>query len=128
MQCGKISIVKSERNEMGLFTKESWSMLQVNISGKSAEIHAFVSYLKEQAFFQVNQNETKQEVVGIDEMETVSLDLTTNLLKPTIRKVFTVKMKTDEGKEFNIVLLDGVYFKVGESTIIKGKNYDIFHG
>lgn len=103
-------------------------MLQVNISGKSAEIHAFISYLKDQAFFQVNQKETNQEVVESNEIETMSLDLTTNLLKPTIRKVFTVKMKTDEGKEFDIVLLDGVYFKVGESTIIKGKNYDIFHG
>ncbi|MDQ0416098.1 uncharacterized protein Smg (DUF494 family) [Croceifilum oryzae] len=103
-------------------------MLQLNISGQSPEIQAFVSYLKEQALFDVQKEEMVHEAVDSTDTEIIKLDVATNLLKPTVRKMVIVKLTTVQGKEFDIALLDSMSFKSGDLTIVRGKNYDIFAG
>jgi hypothetical protein len=97
-------------------------MIQVTICGELPEVNAFVHYLKEQPFFKVE--------MGIDEVQgkqaQLELELTTTLLKPSLRKLHTVQMITKDYQKVVIELLDAEVKKEGEVVTITGLNYDIF--
>jgi hypothetical protein len=99
-------------------------MIQLQITGEVAEVQAFVHYLREQPMFQV---EEKEEENGYDhDYFSLTCEVKTNLLKPSLRTVHKVHLVTPDRKNMVIELLDAKVQKVGSSVTITGRSYDIF--
>lgn len=97
-------------------------MLTLRVSGKKDQLRAFMKHFSSQPYYKI----MLEEALDTEEM-TTKFEFISSLLKPTIRKSLTVTLKTQEGKDISIDLLDGQVIQVDENTTcVYGKNYDIF--
>lgn len=97
-------------------------MIQVNLCGEVAEVHAFVNYLEEQPIFKVEPKSAEDR----DQLVYQELTLTTSLLKPSLRKLHTVQLVSEDYQKIVIVLMDAEVKQEGKVVTITGLNYDIF--
>ncbi|WP_028777754.1 hypothetical protein [Shimazuella kribbensis] len=97
-------------------------MIQLQVTGQTAEVQAFVQYLGEQPYFEVVEQEEEKGY----EYFSLRCEVTTNLLKPSLRTLHKVHLVTPDRKNVVIELLDAKVQKVGSSVTITGRNYDIF--
>ncbi len=97
-------------------------MIQVTLCGELAEVDAFVHYLEEQPVFQLEKGTVEER----DKQVYQEISLSTSLLKPSLRKLHSVQMITEDYQKIVIELLDAEVKQEGEVITIKGLNYDIF--
>jgi hypothetical protein len=97
-------------------------LIHLQIAGEVAEVQAFVHYLRVQPLFQV---EEKEEERGYDKFS-LTCEVKTNLLKPSLRTLHKVHLVTPDRKNMVIELLDAKINKVGSCVTITGRSYDIF--
>lgn len=99
-------------------------MIQLQITGEVAEVQAFVHYLREQPMFQVEEKEEEKRYDH--DYFSLTCEVKTSLLKPSLRTVHKVHLVTPDRKNMVIELLDAKVQKVGSSVTVTGRSYDIF--
>ncbi|MBA4496396.1 hypothetical protein ACFO25_00610 [Paenactinomyces guangxiensis] len=98
-------------------------MLKVSVKGDPHEIYHFMNDLQSQPQYGVQLEAKRYLLPGFNEKEITAY---VNYV-PKERKPMTVTLKTLEGKEVQINLLDGVAVELDQGiTYISGKVFDIF--
>ncbi|MBA4494008.1 hypothetical protein ACFO25_11355 [Paenactinomyces guangxiensis] len=98
-------------------------MLKLQLSGDPKEIYHFMNDLQSQPQYGVQLESKRYLLPGFTEKEITAY---VNYV-PKEQKPLTVTLKTQEGKEVQINLLDGVAVELDRGiTYISGKVFDIF--
>jgi hypothetical protein len=97
-------------------------LIQLQITGQIAEVQAFVNYISEQPYFDVDEREEEK---GHD-YYALTCDVKTNLLKPSLRTFHELHITTEDQQKVVIALLDAKVKREGRQTIVSGRSYDIF--
>jgi hypothetical protein len=97
-------------------------LIQLNVMGQVSEVQAFVQYLGEQPYFEVDEREEES---GYDYFS-LHCEVKTSLLKPSLRTLHELHIVTADQKKIVIALQDAKMKRNGKKTIITGISYDIF--
>lgn len=99
--------------------------MKLVVSGKKNELEAFVNHFETRPW--VKEIKKKEVHSNNGEKHEVSIQFSTSLLCPSLRRKSEITMRTTTGKEIKILLLHTKVIPMTEEiTIISGNNYDIF--